>query len=174
MLTFRNRLCNSDPDTISQIAASTGFFDESDIEINKTLADNVLCCRDQNHEYILAEFNGKVAGYVCFGELSDAREGTYEIFWLSVDNQFRGCGIGHQIINKLIYELKRRGASKLYLKTDSKEQYRPTRNFYEKCGFIKEAVLKGYYEDSDDCCIYSLDLREAIPYFAENFYKAAE
>lgn len=174
MLTFRNKLNASDPDTISRIAASTGFFDETDIELNKTLAENVLSGHDQNHEFLLAEFDGKTVAYICFGELQDARKGTYEIHWLSTDNEYRGCGIGHQIINQLISELKSRNASRLYVKTDSTAQYKPTRKFYEKCGFNQDAILKGYYTDFDDCCIYSLDLKNVQPYFAENFYKAAE
>lgn len=40
-------------------------------------------------------------------------------------------------------------------KTEGTEQYLPTRKFYESCGFKLEAVLKEYYDDKDDCYIYS-------------------
>ncbi len=174
MLTFRNKLNHTDPETIRKIAASTGFFDKSDVEVNYTLAKNVAFNFDENHEFLLAEFDGNVVAYACFGELNDARDGTYEIFWLSTHNTFRGCGIGRTLINKLVEELRSRGAMRLYLKTDSKAQYAPTRNFYESCGFTKQAVLKGYYDDSDDCCIYAMDLKHSYDDSNAEYQEAAE
>jgi len=34
----------------------------------------------------------------------------------------------------------------------------PTRRFHEKQGYILEAVLKDYYDDEDDKCIYVKDI----------------
>ena len=51
MLTFRNKLNHTDPETIRKIAASTGFFDKSDVEVNYTLAKNVAFNFDENHEF---------------------------------------------------------------------------------------------------------------------------
>ena len=84
-------------------------------------------------------------------------------------------GIGRNLINKLITKLRKKGAKKLYVKTDSTEQYAPTRRFYEKCGFKLQAVLPGYYNDNDSCCIYALELREkdALGFYPEQ-YVAAE
>ena len=112
----------------------------------------------------------KTAAYVCFGELPDAREGTFEIFWLSTLNSFRGCGIGHQLFSRLSEILKERDAQKLYVKTDNTDQYYPTRKFYEKCGFRREAVLKEYYDRKDDCCIYGMDFAKE----EEQYLEAAE
>ena len=67
MLTFRNKLNHTDPETIRKIAASTGFFDKSDVEVNYTLAKNVAFNFDENHEFLLAEFDGNVVAYACFG-----------------------------------------------------------------------------------------------------------
>lgn len=157
MLTFRTYLTKNDPDAICKIAASTGFFDENDVELNRKLAEKALRNKDCGYEYIIAEFGGEPVAYVCFGELPDAREGTFEIFWLSTLNSFRGCGIGHQLFSRLSEILKERDAQKLYVKTDNTDQYYPTRKFYEKCGFRREAVLKEYYDRKDDCCIYGMD-----------------
>ena len=125
---------------------------------------------DGDYEYIIAEFGGEPVAYVCFGELPDAREGTFEIFWLSTLNSFRGCGIGHQLFSRLSEILKERDAQKLYVKTDNTDQYYPTRKFYEKCGFRREAVLKEYYDRKDDCCIYGMDFAKE----EEQYLEAAE
>lgn len=170
MLTFRTYLTKNDPDAICKIAASTGFFDESDVELNRKLAEKALHNKDCGYEYIIAEFGGEPVACVCFGELPDAREGTFEIFWLSTLNSFRGCGIGHQLFSRLSEILKERDAQKLYVKTDNTDQYYPTRKFYEKCGFRREAVLKEYYDRKDDCCIYGMDFAKE----EEQYLEAAE
>jgi ribosomal protein S18 acetylase RimI-like enzyme len=78
------------------------------------------------------------------------------------------------LINKLITKLRKKGAKKIYVKTDSKDQYAPTRRFYNKCGFKLQAVLPGYYDDNDNCCIYALDLTEkdALGLFPDEYVAA--
>ena len=175
MLSFRNKIAKTDPEVIRQIAASTGFFDEQDIRINVDIAEKLLNKKDSNHKFLFADYMNKTVAYVCYGELTDAKEGTYEIYWLSTLNEYRGLGIGRNLINKLITKLRKKGAKKLYVKTDITEQYAQTRRFYEKCGFKLQAVLPGYYNDNDSCCIYALELREkdALGFYPEQ-YVAAE
>lgn len=55
MLTFRTYLTKNDPDAICKIAASTGFFDESDVELNRKLAEKALRNKDCGYEYIIAD-----------------------------------------------------------------------------------------------------------------------
>ena len=175
MLSFRNKLVKTDPEVIRQIAASTGFFDRQDVQINVEIAENLLNQKDSEHKFLFADYMDKTVAYVCYGEAPDAKEGTYEIYWLSTLNEYRGLGIGRNLINKLITKLRKKGAKKIYVKTDSKDQYAPTRRFYNKCGFKLQAVLPGYYDDNDNCCIYALDLTEkdALGLFPDE-YVAAE
>ena len=56
---------------------------------------------------------------------------------------------------RLLETVRELGGKKLFVKTEGTEQYLPTRKFYEACGFKLEAVLKEYYDDKDDCYIYS-------------------
>ena len=63
MLTFRTYLTKNDPDAICKIAASTGFFDESDVELNRKLAEKALHNKDCGYEYIIAEFGGEPVAY---------------------------------------------------------------------------------------------------------------
>lgn len=174
MLSFRNRLTKTDINTIRNIANSTGFFDENDVRINVDIAEDLLCHKDTCHKFLFAEYKDQAVAYVCYGKVPDAKDGTYEIYRLSTHNEYRGLGIGSHLINHLITKLRKKGAEKIYVKTDSKDQYAPTRRFYEKCGFRLQAVLPGYYDDNDGCCIYALNLtRDAFENCQEQ-YLAAE
>ena len=165
MLTFRNIVRATDLETVRKISASTGNFDEGDIDITVCLADDALYQlqhpedEDYAHDtqFLFAEKDGETCAYACFGEIADS-VGTYELYWLATHAKFRGQGIGTQLIEELVRRLKAIGARKLYIKTDSKPQYTSTRHFYEARGFVLEATLKQYYDNHDDCCIYAMTL----------------
>ena len=52
MLSFRNKLVKTDPEVIRQIAASTGFFDRQDVQINVEIAENLLNQKDSEHKFL--------------------------------------------------------------------------------------------------------------------------
>lgn len=158
MLTFREGLNDNDPQIIRNIAASTGFFDKEDIDTNYQLAHDWIKTNQNNRkcdvDFLLVEMEGKTIAYACFGKIPTT-ESSYELYWLSTHNEYRGCGVGRLLMRQLIDKISQSGGTKLFVKTDGTEQYLPTRRFYESCGFMQEACLKGYYGDKDDCCIYS-------------------
>ena len=167
MLSFRYKLNAQDPETIRKISASTGFFDATDVKISVNLANSVLSEQEKSNQsqdigFLLAEYNGKTVSYACFGKIEESRA-TYELFLFSTLNEYRGQGIGRKMIQKLLETIKDLGGTKLFIKTDGTEQYAPTRRFYESCGFTLEAVLKEYYNDKDDCYIYSYKLPHSEP-----------
>lgn len=173
MLSFRNKLKFDDPEAIRTISASTGFFDATDVEISVELAHDAL--EGQKHDndnleepsFLIAEDNGKTVGYACFGKIQDSNC-AYELFLISTLSSYRGHGIGRKMMERLLKTVRELGAKKLFVKTEGTAQYAPTRKFYESCGFRLEAVLKEYYDDRDDCYIYSYkfcedDVANTIP-----------
>lgn len=167
MFTFRTNVTPQDLDNVRQISASSGIFCEDDVDITVSLVDDALYQlnhpedEDLAHDinFLFAEVDGKTCAYVCYGHIADS-DSTYEIYWLATHNDYRGQGIGKKLIKKLIRTLRAEEATKLYLKTDSKEQYQATRHFYTSCGFTLEATLKRYYDLNDDCYIYSMFIDE--------------
>lgn len=159
MLSFRSELNIKDPEAIRYIAASTGFFDDTDIEISVNMAHDVLDGHNDNNidnyrGVLLAEDGSKTIGYACFGKIVDS-DSAFELHLISTLNEYRGHGVGRKMISKLLETIQALGATKLFAKTEGTEKYAPTRKFYESCGFKLEAVLKEYYADGDDCYIYS-------------------
>lgn len=167
MLTFRTQVTPEDLENVREISASSGIFCEDDVDITVSLVDNVLYQlahpedEDLAHDtsFIFAELDGRTCAYACYGHIADS-DSTYELYWLATHNDFRGQGVGKKLIKELIRNLRIEGATKLCVKTDSKEQYKATRHFYDSCGFTLEATLKRYYDQNDDCYIYSMFLDE--------------
>ena len=164
MLTFRDYITPEDIETVRRISSSTGVFDNDDTEITVELAHDALLQQQNDMEeiahdirFLFAEQDGETCAYACYGHIADS-DSTYELYWLSTHNNFRGQGIGKKLITRLIEKIQELGGSKIYIKTDGKDLYKPTRRFYDSCGFRVEALLKQYYDKHDDCYIYSMCL----------------
>lgn len=167
MLTFRSKINSSDLNNVRRISASTGIFDKDSVNITVCLADDALYQlehpedNDYPHDtnFLFAEKDGITCAYACYGKIADS-DATYELYWLATHNDYRGQGIGKQLIFELLRILQAKGCRKLYIKTDGEPRYEATRRFYAACGFTLEAVLKQYYERDDDCWIYGMCLDE--------------
>lgn len=168
MLTFRSRINSRDLENVREISASSGMFDEDDIDITVCLADDALYQLrhpeddDYPHDtkFLFAEQDGKTCAYACYGEIADS-DASYELYWLATHNDCRGQGIGKALVAELIKRLKRQGARKLFIKTEACPDYKATRRFYDSCCFTLEATLKQYYSSNDDCCIYGMCLDDS-------------
>lgn len=94
------------------------------------------------------------------GYFYDNRE-TLGIYWLGytyVDPQYHGYGVGSQLLNYIVRDLKRRNARKLFLATSSNSIYGGAVSFYTNHGFRWEGTLKDLYAPGEDQIIMGKDL----------------
>ena len=154
-LTFRRQIKETDVSAIERIVRSSGFFTEVEIDVALELACEKLAEGDaSSYEFLFAEVEDTVCGYTCFG-LIPLTSGSYDLYWIAVDNTFRARGIGKKLLaesEKVILDL---GGRRIYAETSSRESYRPTHDFYESFGYYKEAILKDFYSAGDSKIIYS-------------------
>ena len=55
------------------------------------------------------------------------------------------------------------GGRRLYAETSGRAQYRPTRRFYRRAGFRREARLRDFYAPGDDKLIFVKELSPPSP-----------
>jgi GNAT superfamily N-acetyltransferase len=158
-LTFRTEINAEDLRLVQNIARSTGFFREDEIEVAVELVEEAFSKgQDQSgYHFIFPECDGITCGFVCFGP-TPCTLGTYDLYWIVVDDAYRGKGIGKKLLHETEYALHLISARKLYIETSSTAKYEPTRRFYLSCGYVEEARLKDFYNIGDDKVIYSKKL----------------
>lgn len=151
---YRYKVKHSDIASIEGIVKSTGFFNPEEVKIAVELIEDAVA-KDNKSDYIFifAEVNEIVVAYSCFGRI-DGTESSYDLYWIVTNNNYRGQGIGKELIKETEKKIAEAGGHNIYVETASKEQYQPTRAFYEKCDYILEARLKQFYAYNDDKCIY--------------------
>lgn len=96
---------------------------------------------------VVAELDGRVAGYLCLTVLLDEAE----ILDVAVDPALRGRGIGTQLVQWACDEAIQRGARLLLLEVRATSQ--PAIALYERFGFKQTGLRKGYYEDNIDAVL---------------------
>ncbi len=154
---FRYSLSPSDIAVVDSICRSTGFFRNDEISVAAELVDEALQKgqHESGYHFIFAiDPKGDACGFVCFGP-TPCTLGTYDLYWIVVDNHYRGKGIGMKLLHQTEVMLKELNARKLYIETSSTEKYLPTRSFYIKGGYTEEARLKDFYLTGDDKVIFS-------------------
>jgi len=153
-ITWREEPTPSDRKRVREIVVSSGFFSDAEIEVAVELVQERLNKGiESGYFFLFAEKDRNVVGYSCFGPIPCTEE-SYDIYWIAVQEELRRSGLGARILKRVEDRIKEMGGKRIYVETSSREQYRPTRSFYSRCGYQKEATLKNFYSSGDDKVIY--------------------
>lgn len=154
-IVYREEPLPSDLQGVRKIVASSNFFSKEELDIAFELVEErLLKGVSSGYHFLFAENGeGQMIGYACFGSIPGTRE-SYDLYWIAVENDVRGSGLGKEILGKVEQRIVALGGKRIYVETSSREQYEPTRAFYSKCGYLKEAELKDFYSPGDAKSIY--------------------
>lgn len=101
---------------------------------------------DRNPDtFLVAEYNGKVIGYV-MAYLRPDLEG--HIMSIAVDPAYRGNGIGSALLTEAIERLIKKGAR--YIGLEVRVSNQGAIRLYQRFGFKKVKRVIGYYSDGED------------------------
>ena len=154
-ITFRTELRESDLTDIQNIVESTGFFYDFEIPVAVDLAREALTHGQEKTEYffLFIEVDGKTVAYSCYGPIA-CTIGSFDLYWIATHNDFRGKGVGKQLLEKTHEAIKARGGKLVIAETSGTEKYLPTRMYYDKVGYKAEAIIKDFYQPGDDKFMY--------------------
>ena len=152
--TLRTASRPSDVSAVREIIAATGFFSDEEITIAGELVEETLVKgAAAGYHFIFAESAGTLVGYCCFGPIPLTRE-SFDIYWVAVMPGQQGSGLGRRLMEIAEDTIRDFGGRRAYADTSSREQYQPTRNFYEAIGYHLEACLPDFYAPGDGKVVY--------------------
>jgi GNAT superfamily N-acetyltransferase len=153
-LTFRKIPKKEDVQLIREIVLSTKFFYDHEVEVAVELIEERLKKSEESgYHFIFAEADGITVAYSCYGPISLSKSG-FDLYWIVTHHDYRGKGIGRQLLEETFRQAKAIGCTSLYAETSGLDHYAPTRAFYISNQFILEATLKDFYDKGDDKLIY--------------------
>jgi len=153
-ITFRTEVYPSDVEVVHEIASSTGFFTPAEIAIAcELVSERLTRGLKSGYHFLFAEQNKEVLGYTCYGPIA-CTQASFDLYWLVVRAINRGQGLGSRLLTLTEQAIKGLGGKRVYIETSSRPLYAPTRIFYERRGYFKEAVLRDFYAPADGKVIY--------------------
>ena len=151
---FRKTVVPTDIMTVTDILKSTGFFKPFEIDVaiellQVRMKDGEGC----GYQFYFLELEGRTVAYACYGEIPCTIK-NYDLYWLAVDNNFRGKGLGTMLLQKIEEDIKKHSGRGIYIETSNKEQYAPTIAFYKKSRYKQIAVFKDFYAINDNKAVF--------------------
>ena len=154
-LQYRDSVKESDIEAVREIIKSSNFFNQEEIDMAVELVqDRVEKGEKSTYQFLFVEQDNKTVAYSCYGRIAGTYA-SYDLYWMGVENQLRGKGIGTEMLKRTEEAIKNAGGYKIYIETASQEKYAPTRHFYLASNYILEGCLKDFYGPSDDKHIYT-------------------
>ncbi|MFO7669365.1 MAG: GNAT family N-acetyltransferase [Bacteroidales bacterium] len=153
-ITLRSEVTPTDPETIRMIVSSTGFFRDDEIPVAAELAEERLeKGAASGYEFLFAEIAGETVAYSCYG-LIPCTLHSYDLYWIATRLDYMNRGIGKRLLQETEKAIFMAGGQGIYVETSSKEQYAPTRAFYENNQYQLQARFENFYAPGDDKLVY--------------------
>jgi len=151
---LRSNLKPTDLTAIRTLVEATGMFSRAEIEIAAELvAEYLRNGDDSGYRFTVAECDGAVIGYACFGPIP-CTVSSYDLYWIAVHPSKQNGGIGRQLVDDVEKRIAKFGGTRIYVDTSGRDAYVPTRSFYERMGYTRAAVLQDFYAPGDGKVIF--------------------
>src|SRR5690242_470497 len=151
---------------IREILSATSVFRDEEVNVALELFDETFAVGPArapydpgdgvaNYEFVGSfSRDGQLVGYVCYGA-TPGTDRVYDLYWIATHPTFQGEGAGTQLLDEVERRLRQREARLLVVETSSRDDYRPTRRFYEKHGYVRSATIADFYAPADHRVIYT-------------------
>lgn len=96
----------------------------------------------------MAEVDGRVAGYVCYGP-TPMTTGTWDLYWIATHPEVRGRGAASALVEAMEAELRGLGARLVRVETSHQELYDAAHRFYVRHAYPEVARLPDFYKPGD-------------------------
>lgn len=106
--------------------------------------DFVRCLRQRNCIGMVAERDDRVLGFMVY----ELHRNRLNILNFAVHSQHRRCGVGSQMVQKLLNKLAHQKRTRILLQV--RETNLPAQLFFRNTGFRAISVMRDYYEDTTE------------------------
>jgi ribosomal protein S18 acetylase RimI-like enzyme len=130
------------------------LFTEEEIEFMTGLVDSFLNnSQEEGHYWVVSKEQEEVNAVAYYAPETFAHE-VYNLYFIGVNPTEQGKGIGSNMIKFIENHLQNLNQRMLLVETSSLPKFEKTRQFYQKQGFTKEAVIREYYKEGDDKIVF--------------------
>ncbi len=144
----------ADKPAVMAILRETPEFKPIEVEVAGELIDAYLeDPKGSEYDTLVAEIDGTIAGYICYGP-TPLTVGTWDVYWMAVDRQRQGQGIGRVLLETAEADIKERGGRLIMIETSGTPLYATAQGFYRARHYELAARIADFYEPGDDLLVF--------------------
>jgi ribosomal protein S18 acetylase RimI-like enzyme len=148
-----------DGPAVRRLIEATGMFTPAEVAVAVELVDERLARgAESGYQFVFADAHEQAVGYTCFGHIA-VTQASYDLYWIAVDPAWQRRRLGSRLLTETERLIAEHGGQRVYIETSGRPQYRSTRGFYLRHGYVQEAELADFYAPGDARVIYVKDLR---------------
>lgn len=137
----------------AQAAATQVFYDYEITTLRDVLEDYLHQAHEDFGHVCRVWLENVPLGFVYYAPV-EMTDRTWELWWIVVDPDSQGRGIGQKLLKAVEADLVSRNQRLLLIETSSLPRYESARQFYLKAGYIEVARVKDFYTSGDDKVIF--------------------
>ncbi len=147
-------MTSKDKPSIMRILQSTPEFTPAEVVLaDEVISEYLFNPTESGYFILVAEIDSSIAGYVCYGP-TPITEGTWDIYWIAVDHNTQGQGVGKKLMEAAEEKIKQARGRLILVETSSKPGYEKTNLFYQRIGYKETCRIVDFYAIGDDQIIY--------------------
>ena len=139
----------SDRAGLAELIAEDDLFTPAEVSVALELVDHALAEPGGEYRVLVAECDGRLAGYVCYGP-TPMTEGTWDLYWVVTHPDARGRGVARALVSRMEHDLRSRGARLVRVETSHLDGYGAAHVFYERLSYPVAARVRDFYKPGDD------------------------
>lgn len=145
----------ADRPALEALIRSVELFSEAEKDVAVEVLDAYLATPGRDYHALGAfDRERELLGYACYGP-TPCTVGTWDLYWIAVAGETRGRGVGTSLMDDVERNVASHRARLLVIETSSREDYTPTRAFYERRGYDAVARVPDFYAPGDDRVIFA-------------------
>jgi ribosomal protein S18 acetylase RimI-like enzyme len=143
------KLAPPDRDEIADLVRASGTFNEDEVAVALELVDAALAAPGRDYRVLVADDDGRVAGYLCYGP-TPMTAGTFDLYWVATRAGQRGRGVGTRLVLAMEAELCALGGRVVRVETSQLGEYDAARSFYARLAYHEVGRIRDFYRQGDD------------------------
>jgi ribosomal protein S18 acetylase RimI-like enzyme len=146
-----------DRDRVRAMVEATGVFRADEVNVALEVFDDAVAAPGVDYHALCAYDDDRAVGFTLFGP-TPCTVTTWDLYWIVVEPVVHRLGVGRRLMAASEEAIARRGGRLVVVETSSREDYGPTRSFYEALGYDRAAQIADYYAAGDDLIVYTKPL----------------
>ncbi len=143
----------SDRDRVEEMVRAAGVFRPDEVAIALEVFDGAVEHPGADYHGLCAFDGDTLVGFTLFGP-TPCTVATWDLYWIVVDPAAHRHGIGRQLMAGAENVIRSLDGTLIVVETSSRDDYQPTRRFYESLEYDRAARIPGYYAPGDDLVVF--------------------